>query len=183
MRLPPRLRAAAQFAAVARASGRSGARAAGRWLTLASARELRAAAPASPQSMTQVLPATLPHSSPALRLGLTVGKRLAARSVDRNLVRRVLREAVRAAASHGTEDARGAQPVRGVDLVFRLRAAIPDASEMSRLQFKRALRSEADTLLARVLANEGAAEKRRAVGPRPGGPFPGDNQDNSQGAQ
>ena len=117
------------------------------------------------------------HSSPALRFGLTVGKRLAARSVDRNLIRRVLREAVRAAASPGADEAGNAPPTRGVDLVFRLRAVIPDMSEMSRLQFKRALRSEADTLLVRVLASERAPAKRRAAGP-----VPGDKRDNNQGA-
>jgi ribonuclease P protein component len=187
MRLPPRLRAPAQFAAVARASGRGSARAAGHWLTLACARQLRAAVPTSPQvllpSPPQSLPDSLPDESPALRFGLTVGKRLAARSVDRNLIRRVLREAVRAAAGHGAGDARSPQPVRGVDLVFRLRAAIPDASEMSRLQFKHALRIEADTLLARVLASEVAANRRRGDGRAPSDQRDNaDSKDNNRGA-
>ncbi len=78
-----------------------------------------------------------------VRFGFTVPKRLARRAVQRALVKRVLREAARHAAT--TLEARS--PAGGLDVVLRLKAALPAASALPLAQLKRQLREEADSLL------------------------------------
>jgi ribonuclease P protein component len=81
-----------------------------------------------------------------VRFGFTVGRRQARLAVQRALVKRVLREAARNAA--GT-----LRPLvldRSVDIVLRLRSPLPDRCQMSRDRLKRALRSEADSLMAQL---------------------------------
>lgn len=95
----------------------------------------------------------------ACRFGITVGRRHARRAVDRATVRRVLREAAR----HAAEDLSAAAGARAVDTVLRLKAPLPAAQQMSRVQVKRALRAEADALLAELLRHlrrEGAPAQR-----------------------
>jgi ribonuclease P protein component len=82
-----------------------------------------------------------------LRFGLTVARRQARRAVQRVMVKRVLREAVRNAAP----TVRPLAGDRRVDLVLRLRSPLPKPSQMSWSQLKRALRSEADALLAQLV--------------------------------
>ncbi len=81
-----------------------------------------------------------------VRFGFTASRRHARRAVDRNTAKRVLREAARrhlpaldAAAGN-----------RSVDIVLRLRAAVPDGATLARHAWKAALRAEADTLLAQL---------------------------------
>jgi ribonuclease P protein component len=83
-----------------------------------------------------------------VRFGLTVGKRNARRAVERALIKRVLRESARHAAPALDRAARE----RRVDLVLRLKAPCPAAVELTRPQFKRVLRAEADGLLAQLAA-------------------------------
>jgi len=75
------------------------------------------------------------------RVGITVAKRFARRAVDRACVKRVLREAARAAL-----------PALSCEwhIVLRLNAVLPDVAALPRAQFKRALRRDADALLARL---------------------------------
>ncbi|MCU0952439.1 MAG: ribonuclease P protein component [Burkholderiaceae bacterium] len=80
------------------------------------------------------------------RFGLTVGKRNARRAVDRALVKRVLRESARHAAA--SLDASAAP--RRVDVVMRLKAPLPAREAITRIELKRALRQEADSLLAQL---------------------------------
>ncbi len=83
-------------------------------------------------------------SSVRVRFGITVGKRNARRAVQRALVKRIAREALRHAAP-ALERAAGG---RAVDLVMRLKAPFPQPEAMPLAPFKRALRAEADQLLA-----------------------------------
>jgi RNase P protein component len=85
---------------------------------------------------------------PPVRFGITVGKRNARRAVERSLIKRVLRESARNAATE-LDAAAGA---RWVDIVLRLKAPCPPAATLPRPQLKRALRSEADALLAQLTA-------------------------------
>ncbi len=62
------------------------------------------------------------------------------------MVKRQLREAARS----GVEALRPLVRGRSVDVVLRLRNPLPDRSEMSLSELKRALRSEADSLLAQL---------------------------------
>lgn len=62
---------------------------------------------------------------------------------------------------------------RPVDLVLRLKAALPPAEQMARVTFKRALRAEADGLLdacARELPARAAAASRSSA-PEAGPPL------------
>ena len=79
----------------------------------------------------------------SIRVGITVAKRFARRAVDRASVKRVLREAARAALPALPRD-------RALHIVLRLNAAVPDVASLPRAQFKRALRRDADALLARL---------------------------------
>jgi RNase P protein component len=68
--------------------------------------------------------------------------------VERNLVKRILREAARLTLPQLTQ----AAAARRVDLVLRLRSALPSAREMSLAAFRRALRNDADSVLQRLIA-------------------------------
>jgi ribonuclease P protein component len=82
--------------------------------------------------------------APAVRFGFTVGKRNARRAVDRALVKRILREASR----HAADDLERRCAVLGVklDVAFRLKTPLA-AEAASPTQWRRALRTEADSLL------------------------------------
>jgi ribonuclease P protein component len=121
-----RLKAPAQFEAVAAAGRDEGFRAARRWLALSS--RWQAAA------------------SGGVRFGSTVGKRNARRAVDRAMVKRILREACRHARAELEEASAG----RAVDVVLRLKSPLPERDALPRAQLKRALRAEADALLAEL---------------------------------
>lgn len=96
-----------------------------------------------------------------VRFGVTVGRRHARRSVQRSLVKRILREAMRHSASRferaAVDSGLGIGTGRGIDVVLRLKSRFPEPGEMSLVQFKRALRSEADTLLELMCARLAAA--------------------------
>ena len=77
------------------------------------------------------------------RVGITVAKRFAKRAVDRASVKRVLREAARVALP-------GLPADRALHIVLRLNALVPSVSALPRAEFKRALRRDADALLARL---------------------------------
>jgi len=87
-----------------------------------------------------------PGADARVRVGVTAGKRHARRAVERVQVKRVLREAAR----HALAALDAAAGARRVDVVLRLRAARPAAAEMTRAQWRRALRAEADALLAQL---------------------------------
>jgi RNase P protein component len=91
----------------------------------------------------------------AVRFGFTVGRRQARRAVQRVMVKRILREAVRAAAPALAQGARGRQ----VEVVLRLRSALPDPAAMTWAQVKQALRGEADLLMARLGTWLGSARR------------------------
>jgi len=91
-----------------------------------------------------------------VRFGFTASRRQARRAVDRNTAKRVLREAARRRLVELDAAAAG----RSVDIVLRLRAAVPDPTLLARAEWKAALRSEADALLtqlARRLGERGEA--------------------------
>lgn len=146
-----RLRDSASFTALSRpAPGQARCwRAARNWVSVA-ARMSAAPGPASAAAALRPI---------RCRFGVTVGKRNAPRSVDRSLVKRVLREAARHAAV-ALDDAAGVQGVQ-LDVVLRLKAAVPATGALARSQLKRELRAEADALLAllvRQLSRSTAAE-------------------------
>ena len=89
------------------------------------------------------------HRTPkpgGVRFGFTVSRRQARRAVQRAMVKRVLREAARSATGTLNGLARDAH----VDVVLRLRAPLPQPSEMSLSQVKRTLRTEADSLIGQL---------------------------------
>lgn len=86
--------------------------------------------------------------SAGVRFGLTVGKRNARRAVDRSTVKRILREACR----HARADLEAVSGGRAVDVVLRLKSPLPQRDALPLAKLKRALRAEADALLA-ALAN------------------------------
>jgi ribonuclease P protein component len=126
-----RLQSEAEFAAVAQA-GPDSIRLSQRWFVL-TARPIEV-----PSSEAGRTPAR------GVRFGLTVGTRLARRSVDRVLVKRILREAARHSAPDLEALAR-----TPFDVVLRLKAPLPAQDVLPRGQLKRALRTDADTLLRR----------------------------------
>jgi ribonuclease P protein component len=136
-----RLRDSASFTALSRPAPGQGRcwRATRHWVSVAA----RVSAAPSPAPA-----ATAPRSIRS-RFGVTVGKRNAPRSVDRSLVKRVLREAARRAAA-ALDDTAGAQGMQ-LDVVLRLKAAVPAAGVLARSQLKRELRAEADALLALLM--------------------------------
>ncbi|GAB4467341.1 MAG: hypothetical protein OHK0044_08090 [Burkholderiaceae bacterium] len=91
-----------------------------------------------------------------IRFGLTVGKRNARRAVDRATVKRVLREACR----HARIELEAVADGRAIDVVLRLKASVPQREALPRAELKRALRAEADALLADL-------KRRVAQLPRP----------------
>ena len=131
-----RLRTPAQFERLRAVEPRY--RAARRWLLVA----MRVDDVGNPD----VPPAGTPKGARAVRVrfGVTVGKRNARHAVQRSLVKRIVREAMRHSAPKLEMAARG----RTVDLVLRLKAPFPKPESMSLPVFKRALRAEADQLLA-----------------------------------
>ena len=86
----------------------------------------------------------LPWSN--VRFGITVPKRLERRSVARNIVKRVVREAARHAAGPLTD----AAPTNRIEVVFRLKSSLPEASSAGWARIKTDLRREADQLLAQL---------------------------------
>ncbi len=149
---PARLRTPEQFAA---ASGeRATWRAARQWLA-ASARvepqgagvEQRVAAPISGDSVGNSASVFRLNPAPdSVRFGFTVGRRQARRAVERVMVKRVLREAARNAAGTLHSLARDCS----IDVVLRLRAPLPERSEMSLSRVKRSLREQADSLIGQL---------------------------------
>jgi ribonuclease P protein component len=90
-----------------------------------------------------------PDGDPAaaqVRIGVTAGKRMARKAVQRNLVKRILREAAR----HALPQLAGCAGARRVDVVLRLKDAFPTARELPLAAFRRALRADADAVLARL---------------------------------
>lgn len=75
-----------------------------------------------------------------------MGKRNARRAVDRATVKRILREACR----HARGELEAASAGRAVDIVLRLKSPLPQRDALPRRQLKRALRAEADALLAEL---------------------------------
>lgn len=84
------------------------------------------------------------HAPDPVRFGFTVGKRYERRSVMRALVKRVMREACR----HALPSLVAAGPGVRIDVVMRLKAPLPDRSQMGLAPLKRELRRQADALLA-----------------------------------
>lgn len=146
-----RLRKASEFAPLA--AGAAPYRAARRWIAVAG--RLRAVVPDE-------------DAGAAVRFGFTVGRRHARRAVDRSAVKRVLREAARHAAENIE---RAAAPLR-FDVVLRLKAPLPPTDTMTRRAWKRALRNEADQLLAELERRLSAAGAPRRDDPARGGERP-----------
>ena len=92
-----------------------------------------------------------------VRFGFTASRRHARRAVDRNTAKRVLREAAR----RHIAQLDAAAGNRTVDIVLRLKAAVPDRSTLARHDWKAALRGEADTLLALLAQNLHGGEAQR----------------------
>lgn len=137
-RLPParRLRSPAQFVAVT--SDPQALRAGRRWLSIA--------------GRVQADGGGVP-----VRFGFTASRRHARRAVDRNTAKRVLREAAR----HHIDELDAAAASRTVDIVLRLRAAVPDRAALARRAWKEALRAEADALLTQLARRLRGAEAAR----------------------
>lgn len=92
-----------------------------------------------------------------VRFGFTASRRHARRSVDRNAAKRVLREAARRHIDELDRAAGG----RSVDIVLRLKAAVPATDALQRSDWKAALRAEAQALLAQLAQRlRGAGETR-----------------------
>jgi RNase P protein component len=91
-----------------------------------------------------------------VRFGFTAARRLARRAVDRNIVKRVMREAAR--RHIGVLDVAAAN--RSVDIVLRLKAAVPDTAALPRAVWKAALREEADSLLEQLAQRLHVSEVR-----------------------
>jgi RNase P protein component len=96
-----------------------------------------------------------------LRFGITVSRRQARRAVARNMVKRVLRESARQRAPHLEAALAGQQ----VDVLFRLKAPLPDAAAAGWSDVKAQLRREADSLLGQL------HDALRAGNPIAGVPF------------
>src|SRR5512137_539525 len=137
-RLPAarRLRSPAQFVAVT--SDPQALRAGRRWLSIAG--RVRSEGGEVP-----------------VRFGFTASRRHARRAVDRNTAKRVFREAAR----RHMEELDAAADRRSVDIVLRLKAAVPDRAALDRRAWKQALRAEADALLADLARRLRAPEARR----------------------
>jgi ribonuclease P protein component len=83
----------------------------------------------------------------ALRFGITVSRRQARRAVARNAVKRVVREAARQRAPV-LEAALAGQ---SIDVLFRLKAPLPESAATGWTAVKAQLRREADSLLGQLL--------------------------------
>ncbi|HEX7156307.1 MAG TPA: ribonuclease P protein component [Burkholderiaceae bacterium] len=126
-----RLRRPAEFAALL---GATQWRAARRWVAASAAFSGRA------EASGDTFPANM------VRFGFTVPKRHARRAVERAMVKRILREGARHAAPGLAARAAG----RRVDLVLRLKAALPGKAAISWHELKRTLRSETDELMSKL---------------------------------
>ncbi|UCG98801.1 MAG: ribonuclease P protein component [Burkholderiales bacterium] len=137
-RLPParRLRSPAEFFAVI--SDPEALRAGRRWLSIAG----------RVRGDGGIVP---------VRFGFTASRRHARRAVDRNTAKRVLREAAR----RHVEELDAAAAGRAVDIVLRLKAAVPGRAALARGEWKQALRAEADALLAQLAQRLRGAEAGR----------------------
>jgi len=138
-RLPAarRLRSPAQFVAVT--SDPQALRAGRRWLSIVG-------------RVRQADSAGVP-----VRFGFTASRRHARRAVDRNTAKRVLRESARCHIE--ALDAAAGQ--RAVDVVLRLKAAVPDRAALDRRAWKLALRAEADALLEQLARRLRGVEEDR----------------------
>lgn len=102
-----------------------------------------------------------------VRVGFTVAKRQAKRAVMRAMVKRIMKESVRAAQA----DLAGRAAGRGLHAVMRLRSPLPAAGDVTLAQLKRALRTECDALLARLIRHlERNPERSADPGPSAGTP-------------
>jgi len=97
--------------------------------------------------MSVISPVASPPTAGAARFGLTVSRRQASRAVARNTVRRVLREAARLQAPALEQALAGAS----VDILFRLKAPLPEPAAAGWGIVKAQLRREADSLLEQLL--------------------------------
>ena len=100
--------------------------------------------------------------STSLRFGIIVSRRQARRAVARNMVKRILRESAR----HAAQDLSAAAGADCLDILFRLKSPLPDASAATWSALKGQLRCEADALLQQLrqrLGKQGA----RAPAPAP----------------
>lgn len=111
-------------------------RAARRWLAMSVTTPLAS----SPTAATAV-------GSGRVRFGLTVSRRQARRAVARNTVRRVLREAARTRAPL----LEAALAVEALDILFRLKAPLPEPAAAGWSAVKAQLRREAESLLEQLL--------------------------------
>ena len=137
-RLPTarRLRSPAQFVAVT--SDPQALRAGRRWLSIA--------------GRVQADGGDVP-----VRFGFTASRRHARRAVDRNTAKRVLREAAR----RHIDELDSAAASRSVDIVLRLKTAVPDRTALARSAWKEALRAEADALLRQLARRLRGADDSR----------------------
>ncbi len=137
-RLPTarRLRSPAQFVAVT--SDPQALRAGRRWLSIA--------------GRVQADGGDVP-----VRFGFTASRRHARRAVDRNTAKRVLREAAR----RHIDELDAAAASRSVDIVLRLKTAVPDRTALARSAWKEALRAEADALLRQLARRLRGADDSR----------------------
>lgn len=130
-----------------------------------------AAADVVPKIAPDIAPDIAPHPAsatfvpamsplPPTRFGFTVGKRNARLSVDRNLVRRVLREAAR----HAVPPLDAVVAPGRIDIVLRLKSALPPKGSAARVRLRADLRAEADSLLAQLTAALRAAMAAHATG-------------------
>jgi len=151
-----RLRTPEQFAALA--GERAHWRAARQWIAAAALIKSETAARTTEPEQRAQWGGTVVASESAdqieggVRFGFTVGRRQGRRAVQRAMVKRVLREAVR----HAAGDLQGLARGRSVDVVLRLRSALPEAGQMTRAVLKCSLRAEADSLLAQLGRHLGA---------------------------
>ncbi len=90
-----------------------------------------------------------PVAACLIRFGFTVSRRQARRAVVRNAVKRVLRESAR----HAAEQLQQAAGGRNIDVLLRLKAALPEAAAASWAHAKNGLRREADSLIEQLRAH------------------------------
>jgi len=96
--------------------------------------------------LSEPLPAA-PADAAGVRFGITVSRRQARRAVARNMVKRVVREAAR----HRAADIESALAGTRIDVLFRLKAPLPEPSAAGWAAVKAQLRREADSLLEQLL--------------------------------
>ncbi len=82
----------------------------------------------------------------SVRFGITVARNQAQRAVARNTIKRVLREAARGSA----QALHTAAPAVRIDIVLRLKAALPDKGTANWSSIKAQVRREAESLIAQL---------------------------------